>query len=215
MTTLAPQIDPQLTDTSLSLQLKRDTAELHTRAERSPRMSQLASGQMTRDEYGEHLAQLYLLHEGLERELEMFCEGEKRARGVVDQSQFQCGNALRDLSYLGVGSRTFRASAPVAMFLDELDEISSDRPWMLLGMHYVLEGSKNGGRYLARVVRQTYDLPEGSGDRYMDPYGDEQPERWAGFRASLDALELSTNERGDVLDGARMMFELFVDLGSV
>ncbi|MFG0257918.1 MAG: biliverdin-producing heme oxygenase [Phycisphaerales bacterium JB043] len=215
MTTLDAPVGIVDQTESLSSELKRSTSELHTLAERSPRMASLVRGQMGRDGYAAHLGQLYLLHEGLERALAEFCASEPRVCRVIDESQFQAPNALEDLAYLGVSLGTFRACGPVERFLSHIESCAQECPWKLLGMHYVLEGSKNGGRFLAKIVRKAYDLPEGMGDRYMDPYGDAQGELWARFKASMDALELASDERQDVLDGAHDIFEMMVELGSL
>jgi heme oxygenase (biliverdin-producing, ferredoxin) len=214
MTTMAPLEKSQSIEESLSAKLKRTTAELHTRAEQSPTMRELAQGKMSREGFTAHLGQLYLLHDGLERRLALLLSSEHRMGHVVKTEQFQTDKARADLEYFGASHETIEASAALSTFLSGLETVAQDRPWALLGMHYVLEGSKNGGRFLARVVRKAYELEVGNGDRYLDPYGESQPATWGTFKTALDSLELSEVESEDVLYGAEKLFELMIALGT-
>ncbi len=49
------------------------------------------------------------------------------------------------------------------------------------------------GRFLARRLRQAWSL-EGRGLDYLNPYGEEQPQRWAEFKLQMDSLPLSAAE---------------------
>ena len=72
-----------------------------------------------------------------------------------------------------------------------MDRLASEQPMALLGILYVLEGSTNGSKFIARKVRPAYELPAtGEGSAYLDPYGDVQPARWQEFKAAMDALNL-------------------------
>jgi heme oxygenase len=79
-------------------------------------------------------------------------------------------------------------------------------------MHYVFEGSKNGGRFIARSVREAYALTGADGTRYLDPHGDEQSARWRAFKETLDSVRLSDAEAHQVVAGAT---SLFIALGQI
>jgi len=88
----------------------------------------------------------------------------------------------------------------------------ASEPASLLGLHYVLEGSNNGSRFIARGLMSAYGLAPGPGLRYLDPYGDEQRERWLAFRATMDEVGFSQEDSDRLLVAARQMFQSIVDI---
>ncbi len=67
------------------------------------------------------------------------------------------------------------------------------------------------GRFLARRLRQAWSL-EGRGLDYLDPYGEEQPQRWAEFKLQMDSLPLSAAERDAVVAAAETTFPAVADI---
>ena len=80
----------------------------------------------------------------------------------------------------------------------------------VLGMLYVLEGSTNGGRFLAKSVARGFGLPAESreGLRSLDPYGEQQPARWASFKATMNSLSADPATLSATRDGAQTMFKM-------
>ena len=89
---------------------------------------------------------------------------------------------------------TVRALAAIA---------AADAPG-LLGYNYVLEGSMNGNRYIARALSRTASAPATA---YLDPYGEQQPAEWQAYRARMGALEFSPAEVERMVAAARDMFD--------
>jgi heme oxygenase len=204
MTTLQPSQAPSR-GTDLLSRLRERTKELHTRAERHAVQSALVRGRASVGEYASYLQQLGHIHLALESELRVRL-GEA-VLAPVDEGQFRAGLAAADLKTLGVaGSEP--PVAPVAAFAREVSALSSAE---LLGMQYVLEGSTNGGRFIARAVRGA--LPAGAQDasRYLDPYGDAQGTRWGAFCRGLLAISLTGEEQDRVIAGAEAMFRLMIE----
>jgi heme oxygenase len=95
-----------------------------------------------------------------------------------------------------------------------MDTLADSQPMALLGVLYVLEGSTNGSKYIARKVRPAYALPEnGEGSAYLDPYGTAQPTRWQEFKAAMDGLNLPAGEVDQVVLAAMQTFDSIRDLG--
>lgn len=84
--------------------------------------------------------------------------------------------------------------------------LAEERPASLLGAHYVFEGSKNGGRFIARAMRGAYGLAGPDGFRYLEPYGEEQPHRWKAFKAAMETLPLSSTDQDAIVDAAKETF---------
>jgi heme oxygenase len=144
---------------------------------------------------------LLFVHASLEGRLRQLASANGVVRGIVDDEQFSESHLVEDLRHLGSDPRSHRPSDGTTELLSHLDHRAATCPVALLGSHYVLEGSKNGGRFIARAVRRAYGLSD-AGTRYFDPYGDQQPERWRAFRASMDAAVFASDERAAIVETA-------------
>ncbi len=133
---------------------------------------------------------------------------------VVDDEQFQEDNILADLDTFGAFEDETPALPAVLRYRRSVCWLESHRPLTLLGQHYVLEGSKNGAKFIAKAVRAAYALTPGVGDRFLDPYGDRQRVKWMQFKAAMDAATFTEAERGDVLTGAQEMFRTVIGLAA-
>jgi len=91
------------------------------------------------------------------------------------------------------------------------DFVGSD-PVALLGPLYVLEGSTNGGRFLARVLERSLQIEDRAGLAYMDPYLDRQPEMWAEFKRLADEVQLTPDQRDAVTEAARDTFRAIAEI---
>ena len=90
--------------------------------------------------------------------------------------------------------------------------MAGDDPLRLLGLHYVLEGSNNGSRYIARHVARAYDLAPGPGLRYLDPYGERQREYWMAFKNDMLAEGFTDVETALLVQGAKQMYQTVAEL---
>lgn len=96
-----------------------------------------------------------------------------------------------------------------------MGRLAADHPLALLGILYVLEGSTNGSKFIARRLRPAYELPAtGEGAGYLDPFGDMQPARWRAFKAAMDARRLPAAEVGHLTLAAHQTFGSIRELGS-
>ena len=201
-TTLTEPVEVRL----LMVELRESTAELHTRAERHPIQASLVRGQADRSVYISYLSQFWHVHTALEAELRRRAGSE--SLGPVKPEQFRAHLAIEDLDALGVG--TPEGPLPV------LRKLAAEAPGLsdaeLMGMHYVLEGSANGGRFIAAAVRSGLGLAGHRGTRYLDPYADGQKARWAEFCGAMGRLRPSPAERGAMVAGATRMFGVIIEM---
>lgn len=130
-------------------------------------------------------------------------------RSVTDITPWRhAHDAERDLKYFG-GEGGAVVVPATSRFGTLLDDWAAAEPIALLGPLYVLEGSTNGARYIARGVRKAYQLDGRDGTVFLDPYGDEQPAHWAEFKAMLDrtvrpaAVESVIRAAGATFDAIR------------
>lgn len=187
--------------------LKTSTQPQHDAAEHHPVQRALFKGRLPREGYVEMLGQLFLVHRALEESLRALLGARPALRSIVQDWQFQEPYLRDDLSFFGFASESIAPMPATVALLATIDRATRETPLAILGMHYVVEGSNNGSRYSAMAVRKAYGLPAGKGDRYLDPYGESQRERWAGFKTAMNASSFSEREAEELLLGAGAMFD--------
>ena len=191
---------------SVMQRLRESTRDLHDAAEHHDFQRAFAQGSLPKDRYVSYLEQMYLVHESLEQQLRKAAETSEAVRSVVDERQYQVPYLVEDLEFFEVDPDSIEPLAGTQRLIDEIEQMAS-QPASLLGLHYVLEGSNNGSRFIARGLMPAYGLAPGPGLRYLDPYGDEQRERWHAFRATMDEVGFSQEDSDRLLEAARHMFQ--------
>ena len=117
----------------------------------------------------------------------------------------------RDLAFYGVDRDQIATGDAANRFASQVEEITTTAPVALLGALYVLEGSTNGGRFLARALRKSWDL-DGKGLAYFDPYGDEQPQKWAAFKEQMDEASFESDQEDAIVEMAKATFIAIADV---
>jgi heme oxygenase len=190
--------------------LKQGTRARHEQAEGHPFQGALAQGKLPLPSYRRYLIQLAHLHERFESRLREAAETSAPVKSVVADDYFQLPFLQADLKALNLSQRDESPAACLVEF-DQLP-IFSRNPESLIGVLYVLLGSKHGAKFIAHNVKTAYALGSG-GWTYFDPYGDRFRPLWQTFTGSLNALPSSEELKSAVLNGADAAFEIFVDLG--
>lgn len=78
----------------------------------------------------------------------------------------------------------------------------------LLGIMYVMEGSRLGGQLIARHVEASLHLSEGQGDAYFRGHGDRTGTMWKEFCEVLKT-RVSDNQTDEVVTAAKATFRIF------
>lgn len=190
---------------SLMARLREDTRDLHEHAESRTLQRRMARGELPRQTFVAYLAQLHWIHSALESALARSRGAHAAIDAVATEDRFRVPDLLADLAHHGGDPA---AALPAAVgFCETIAALEAEGPVALLGCLYVLEGSTNGARFIARVLRRAWGIEGREGLAYMDPYGDAQPERWAAFRREMDAADFSGVERNRIVSAARATFE--------
>ena len=165
--------------------LKARTAEQHRRAEQSPFMRGLVSGQVTRVGYARWLGQMMHVHAALAGEIVAHRGAEPRL-AVASEEQFGAQRLRADLVALGVDPASVKPLAGASALAERVRASAAECPVSLLGFHYVLEGSKNGNTYIAKALRHAGGLRPARATRTSTtasssgPGGRRFARRWAG-----------------------------------
>lgn len=190
---------------SLMLRLREQTRPLHTAAESHPIQRAMVQGTLPQELYVAYLERLFPVHRALDAGLTQLAENDHRAGRILSPEQHQSGYLREDLQHFGRGKAETPAVSAVVELVNAIAASRVESPIALLGFHYVTLGSTNGGRFIANAVRRAYGL-ERAGAAYLDPWGDEQPRIWQGFKRAMDAESFSQDEADEIVGAAETMF---------
>ena len=196
-----------MTDSQNSImhRLKIETRDLHSHAESRTLQREIATGEVDRESFAAYLGQLYHVHKALESALERSHEAHPAIRALATADRMRIPDLDRDLEFYEVNRDGLEGNEAAKQFASQVENIVGADPVALLGALYVLEGSTNGGRFLARALRKTWSL-DGDGLAYFDPYGDEQPQMWAAFKRDMDEAEFDATQKQAIIDMAKATF---------
>lgn len=192
--------------------LREATRDLHRDAETRPLQRAMAKGHLSTGSYVMYLGQLRHIHEALERSLDAAHESRPELSALFTDERRRLPDLDADLEAFDVSPDTVPVLPATETFMSRISELEASNPIALLGPLYVLEGSTNGGRFLARVLERSMQIEAGAGLSYLDPYGERQPEMWAAFKNLADALALSPAEAAAVTEEARQTFRAISEI---
>lgn len=186
--------------------LRTSTAAHHEAAENHPFQVALNKGQAPLECYVAYLRELLHLHRAVEHHLREQSARIPAFAAVVRNYQYQVPYLIADLEHFNHDPDACEPTAATKLAIDRVNLAATDTPIAVLGMHYVLEGSKNGAKYISRNLARAYELQPGPGLCYFDPYGDQQREYWAQFKADMNAQSFTESETTQLVEGAVKMF---------
>ncbi len=187
-------------------QLKESTRESNNNAESQEFQRLLASGDLPRNLYVKYLEQLWIIHSSLENHLKEIVRKDPALTGVVTDDQLQVPFLQQDLEFFGSDPQHASPTQATQWILGRLEKSATEGP-ALIGSHYVLLGSKHGGKFIAHSLQQKYHLNEGKGAIYFDPYGTNFQQIWKGFAGTLNEVPLTFEQEESMVKAAKEMFE--------
>lgn len=206
-----------VTSHPLSTALRLRTADAHERAENAAFMSSLLHGESGPDSLVALLTQSLPVYSALERACAGLAE-DPRFSPVHDEALARTAALAADLDVHRAAGRTCDRILPsTEAYVAEIEN-GRQNPPALVGHHYVRYlGDLSGGQIISRLVRRHYELTEGLSFYDFDiakpkVYKDD-------YRAALDGLPFSTEERDEVVAAAVRSFDLtfamFEELGEL
>lgn len=192
---------------SVMLLLRDSTAQLHSQAEGHAFQRSLVTGAVSREAYARYLQQMLLVHQALESALRAAAQTVPAIGRVVTTEQYQEPYLLEDLRFYAAPSQGINPTPATRALINRIKDDAAKSPASLLGYHYVLEGSNNGNRFIAKAIRGAFRLQGDQGVRYLDPYGDRQREVWSAFKAAMDAERFTDAQTQAMVQSAKAMFE--------
>lgn len=188
----------------LAAELRERTREAHTRAERHPIQGRMARGTISRGEFAAYLGQLLHVWDAIDDGIAKAAARDARVRGMVREYHPHAWRVRADLRFYGRDGGASALDATAKMV--EMIRAAADTP-AIVGVWYVLEGSSNGGRFIAKALAGAFRLEGRDGLLTMDPHGEAQRERWQAWREALDAAGFDDVERAGILAAANAAFD--------
>lgn len=198
--------------TTFAEELKASTRKAHESAEGNQFQKELFGGNLPVAEYGEYLKQLFLIHARLEEHLARIRQEDSRLTAVVHDIQFQRDFLQADLDHLQQQSSNIEPLPTTADFIARLDRVAGKTPVSLLGAHYVLLGSKHGGKFISQVLKKQYQFTD-AGCLYFDPYGGEFRQHWLAFVDGMNGAAFSNDEQQAIIELAGHTFDAVGNVG--
>lgn len=178
--------------------LRERTRELHDSLERIPVMSRVFDDAFSLDDYRRHLAVLYGVVQPLEARLSEV-QAEHGADTLLWRYEPRAAALQADLLQLGVPTNAL-AQLPATALPAMRDEAEA------LGVAYVLEGSRLGGKVIHKRLRDYF------GDTVPTRYytATQEPQRWPRFVEVLNSVE-DTLRQTRICDAAVATFQCLCD----
>lgn len=189
----------------LTPRLKDDNWALHQIAERQESPGSLIKGTMPKEGYLAMTAQQHLINKALDSAIKSAISQDPRVGELVLSEQLFSPYTKADLDYFDIDEDTIEPTAGTTRYIEHI-QAHADQPLHLLGLHYVRLGASNGNRFVAKVVRKSYNLGEEDGTRALDPFGESQRNKWMEFKSALDAMPFSQEEQDIIFDGTRAAY---------
>lgn len=202
----------------LSVALKNATAEAHAEAESANFISDLMEGKINRDAFVALAVQQLPIYQALENVLDNHYRNHPLVAPVHDVRLHRVPSLRRDLAQL-VGDDI--AAQPVHPATQEYVRVLTQEhsPELVLANHYVRYlGDLSGGQIIARLVQRHYGISPEALTFYQFPGIDKLKVYKDAYRAKLDALTPTPQERTEIIAQAVRSFALnaavFADLAA-
>lgn len=190
--------------------LKSATGSQHRDAERRRLQRSMTRARLDAETYSAWLGQMIQIHSVLQAEIERHQTDCPQLAEVVKDGGLHVANLRTDLQTLGADPEGGIPLPSTARALQAIRATSETDAVGLLGYNYVLEGSMNGNRIIARALSRTLGPPALT---YLDPYGDEQRSQWLAYRERMSSAGIDAEQSMTLVKAARDMFAFIADMG--
>lgn len=197
---------------SLADTLKERTKEAHARAERHPIQARMVKGEVTREQYAAWLGQMLPVWRAVDAGLAALAARDTRVAAMVKPYHAHAERVAADLKFLGQCGGCHSPLPATARFVELVNRAAASGGPGLVGVWYVLEGSANGGRFIAKALSRGLNIAGPEGLTSFDPHGERQREYWQAWRAGLDAQAFAEAERNAVVVAATATFDAVYDM---
>lgn len=166
----------------------------------------IMKGTLPKFKYVNNLKQRYLLQKAFEEVLAEYRKKSDFVDAVVTDEQFHADKAAEDLKFFGVDPGAVKPNPETEKMIAFFQETAERDPRLLLGIHYTIEGSNNGAMFIARAVKQAYNLEGTDGTYHLQPYGPAIRDKWKAFGESFNGLDIDDELMKEMIVVGRRTF---------
>lgn len=209
-------LDHTLVDSPLSTAMREGSMAEHEAAEHSSFMTELMGGKLVEQAYADYLVRYREVYAALETAIRSRLD-DPAVAAVHDPALERLAAIDADLDHWAPGVARTTDSPAAAAYRAALEAATSWGP-LLVAHHYTRYlGDLSGGQAIGRILDRTYGL-DGAGIAFYDFAEIPKPKPYKdAYRARLDDLVLSADEKQRVVDEVKVAFRLnqavFTELG--
>jgi heme oxygenase (biliverdin-producing, ferredoxin) len=207
----------QTTELQLSAAMREGSLAEHQAAEDSTFMSELLGGRVNERGYADYLLRLRGVYATMEQVVREHRD-DPAVAAVHDLALERLEAIDADLDHWAPDSPRTVESPATDAYRQRLAEAAAAWPTLLVAHHYTRYlGDLSGGQAIGRILDRTFEL-DGAGIAFYDFAAIEKPKIYKdGYRARLDALDLTAEQKARVVDEVKVAFRLnqalFAELG--
>lgn len=194
----------------LSVAMRDGSRAVHIAAENSAFMGELAAGRVNALGYRDYLLRFRDVYAHLER-LGRELADHPAVAAVLDPALDRLPAIEADLAFWSAADAPAPASLSSAATAGYLARLDATPQWppLLVAHHYTRYlGDLSGGRILGRVLKREFGL-DGHGVSFYDFPAIPKPKRYKDdYRARLDALDLTPDDKQRLVEEVRVAFAL-------
>ncbi|AWS48809.1 heme oxygenase (biliverdin-producing) [Streptosporangium sp. 'caverna'] len=199
-----------MSESPFSEVLRNATWSDHESAEDDSYLKALMAGQLSREAYGEMVAQHYFAYLALDGASKALA-GDPIAAPFVFPELYREEALVRDLETIyGVGWRSrIEPSKPTLTLVARINQVA-DRPGGYVAHHYTrYMGDLSGGQFIRMELQKIYGYGPGGGvDFYLFDEVGSLPRFKNEYRARLDALPLSDADKQHLIRETKLAYQL-------
>lgn len=174
--------------------------------------ARMVKGEVTREQYAAWLGQMLPVWRAVDAGLSALAVRDPRVAAMVKPYHAHAERVAADLKFLGQCGGCHAPLPATARFVELVNRAAASGGPELVGVWYVLEGSANGGRFIAKALSRGLGIAGPEGLTSFDPHGERQREYWQAWRAGLDAQTFTEAEREAIVIAASATFDAVCDV---
>lgn len=204
-------------ETGLAAQMRTGSQAEHTEAESSSFMDSMLKGEINELGYADYLAALRPIYAALEKVSAQLAD-HPVVGSIIDPGLDRLASIDADIAAWSRGDAPAFTSEAVANYVARI-ESTLDNPILFVAHHYTRYlGDLSGGQAIGKLLGRAFDITDGTGLTMYQFDAIEKPKPYKdGYRARLDELAVSDDERQQIVDEVRVAFGLnsavFIELG--
>lgn len=199
---------PLTLEQPLSAAMREGSQLEHQEAEDSSFMSELTGGRVNAEGYAAYLRRFRTVYEALESTARAHA-GDPAVAAVADPALERLAAIDADLDHWAPGTPHETESPAATAYADRVRSATAEWGGLFLAHHYTRYlGDLSGGQVIGRVLDREFGL-QGRGVAFYAFPAIAKPKPYKdGYRARLDALDLSPAEKARVVDEVKVAFRL-------